>query len=58
MGNVGQKIHMEKKIQSIASAIDVFPSFLNLKDQGLFCLGYYHQRKDLFTKRKMRVINK
>jgi len=52
MENVGQKIYIEKKIQSIASAIDVFPSFLNLKDQGLFCLGYYHQRKDLFTKRK------
>ncbi|XXF79370.1 type I-C CRISPR-associated protein Cas8c/Csd1 [Myxococcaceae bacterium GXIMD 01537] len=28
-----------------------FPSILKLEDQGLFAVGYYHQREDFFTKR-------
>jgi CRISPR-associated protein Csd1 len=28
-----------------------FPRVLNLEDQGLFAVGYYHQREAFFTKR-------
>jgi CRISPR-associated protein Csd1 len=44
----------EKLIQEILSALqppNPFPLALNLEDQGLFAVGYYHQRQDLFTKR-------
>ncbi len=32
-----------------------FPASLSLQDQGLFILGYYHQRQDFFTPRKDKV---
>jgi len=44
----------EKLIQEILSVLrpeKAFPSALTLEEQGLFALGYYHQRQDLFTKR-------
>jgi len=40
----------DKKIEEIISAINDFPAFLSLEDQGLFALGYYHQRQAFFTK--------
>lgn len=45
------KIHREKQIQEICGKLDGFPSHLNLNDQGLFALGYYHQRQAIFTKK-------
>lgn len=48
----GQKTNREKLVQDILSPINAFPSFLNLEGQGLFALGYYHQRKDFFTKKE------
>jgi CRISPR-associated protein Csd1 len=52
--------HMEKSdwgdrynrmIEEVMSGIDRFPTYLTLEDQGIFMLGYYHQRKDFFKKR-------
>lgn len=48
---IGSKIYHEKIIQQIFGNIDGFPTHLNLKDQGLFAIGYYHQRQDFFTKK-------
>ena len=31
---------------------DPFPKRLSLDEQGIFILGYYHQRTSLFTKRE------
>ena len=45
------KIHREKQIQEICGRVNGFPSHLNLNDQGLFALGYYHQRQAIFTKK-------
>ena len=47
---VGQKITREKLAQEIVDGIDVMPSHLSLQDQAQFAIGYYHQRKALFTK--------
>ena len=51
--NIGSKINRERLVQEILSSVDSqgLPSQLNLKAQGLFAIGYYHQRKDLFTKK-------
>jgi CRISPR-associated protein Csd1 len=49
--DTGAKIHREKNIQEICGKLSEFPSHLNLRDQGLFAIGYYHQRQDFFTKK-------
>jgi CRISPR-associated protein Csd1 len=43
------RIYHEKRIQEIAGKLDEFPSHLSLRDQGLFAIGYYHQRQHIFT---------
>ncbi len=48
----GSKVHHEKQIQEICGRVDSFPSHLNLNDQGLFALGYYHHRQNIFTKKQ------
>ena len=50
----GPKIHKEQLIQSILDGLDAakgFPAHLRLEEQGMFALGYYHQRKAFFTKK-------
>ena len=33
------------------SGIDEFPAFLTLEEQGMFMIGYYHQRKEFYRKK-------
>lgn len=40
----------QRRISNIMSDLGEFPSHLNLEDQGLFAIGYYHQRQALYTK--------
>lgn len=40
----------EKNIGEIMDGIKEFPSHLNLEEQGLFAVGYYHQRQHRFVK--------
>jgi len=55
--NGGQKVNRERLIQDIIGEFTEFPSHLNLKDQGKFAIGYYHQRKDFFTKKEKPTSN-
>ncbi len=48
----GRKVNREKLVQEIMGRLDTFPSHLSLEDQGLFAIGYYHQRQDFFTSNK------
>ncbi|WP_071650326.1 type I-C CRISPR-associated protein Cas8c/Csd1 [Spirochaeta thermophila] len=50
--NVGRKVNLEKTIQEILHGIDDFPAFLPLEEQGMFALGYYHQRQALFQSKE------
>lgn len=47
----GFAVFFDKKIQEILSSFDAsaLPSFLNPENQGLFAIGYYHQRQDFFA---------
>lgn len=47
----GAKVNRERLVQDIMEAISSggFPKQLNLQAQGVFAIGYYHQRKSLFT---------
>ena len=52
--NGGAKVNRERLVQEIMSSIGSsgFPSQFPLKKQGIFAIGYYHQRKDFFTKKE------
>ena len=54
---VGQKIGREKLVQEIMDGIDSMPAHLRLQDQALFAIGYYQQRKALFTKMESETDN-
>lgn len=43
---------IDRRIQEVLGTIRGFPNHLNLEEQGLFVLGYYHQRQALFTKKE------
>lgn len=48
--NDGRDWGSEKRIEDIMQSIWEFPAHLSLDDQGLFAIGYYHQRKDFYPK--------
>ena len=48
----GIKTNREKLIQAIHGPLDGYPAHLNLEAQGLFAIGYYHQRQDFYTKKE------
>lgn len=47
----GWRVNADKRIQEIMAHIAEFPPHLDLENQGLFAIGYYHQKQDLFTKK-------
>ncbi|HEY0330963.1 MAG TPA: type I-C CRISPR-associated protein Cas8c/Csd1 [Rhodopseudomonas sp.] len=52
--NKGLAIVLERRVgeimETMSPGADPFPSHLPDKQQGLFALGYYHQRNDFFAK--------
>lgn len=50
---MGHKVHRDKLVQEIYSHLKAqnLPSHLSLPEQGLFSVGYYHQRNAFFTKK-------
>lgn len=40
----------DKEISEIMEGLDGFPARLNLQEQGMFILGYYHQKEDFFSR--------
>jgi CRISPR-associated protein Csd1 len=47
----GRAIHYDIMTQDIIAGFSDYPKTLKAEEQGLFMIGYYHQRKDFFTKR-------
>lgn len=48
----GAKVNSEKLMQQIVEPLDDFPAHLNLAEQGLFALGYYHQTQAFYASKK------
>ncbi len=52
---MGLKISFEKSITNLEEKITMdsqpIPARMNLQDQGLFILGYYHQTQKRYTKK-------
>ncbi len=49
--DVAAKVYRERRVQQICAKIANFPTQLGLQGQGLFVLGYYHQRMHIFSKK-------
>ena len=47
----------DRMIEEIMQDIKGFPAHLSLDNQGLFAIGYYHQRKDFFIKSEKKEDN-
>ncbi len=48
----GLKVNRERLVQRIHAPLNGYPAHLNLEEQGLFAIGYYHQREDFFRKKE------
>jgi len=48
----GKKTYHESKLSKLMNLLDInnnpLPKGLSLEEQGIFVLGYYHQRQDFF----------
>lgn len=49
--NGGRVTYFERLLGEIMGNLRDFPAHLNMHEQGLFAIGYYHQRQDFFTKK-------
>lgn len=47
--NKGRVVNFEQLLGEIMDKLKDFPAHLNMHEQGLFAIGYYHQRQSLFT---------
>lgn len=52
----GRAIQLQWEIRQILEHCQKFPSHLNLEQQGLFAIGYYHETQFLFTKDALKTI--
>ena len=49
----GASVYYEKMMTELYSSIDQsYPVRMSLQDQGIFQIGYYHQRQKLYTKKE------
>ena len=46
----GAYFGIQRDLEEISSRIEAFPRTLSLREQGLFALGYYHQRHARWSK--------
>ena len=42
----------DRQIEEILGHIKEFPAHMALDQQGMFAIGYYHQRQDFYTKKE------
>lgn len=50
--NKGRVVNLERLLGEITGRFNDFPAHLNLREQGRFAIGYYHQRQDFFAKKE------
>lgn len=46
----GQSVLRERELGTIMNELSEFPDVLSMESQGMFAIGYYHQRQSYFTK--------
>ena len=48
----GRRVNREKLMQEVMACITTFPAHLDLEQQGLFALGFYHQTQSFYKSSK------
>jgi CRISPR-associated protein Csd1 len=48
----GLESFYQSRLGEVMDGLATFPRTLSLEEQGLFALGYYHQRQDLYKKQE------
>jgi len=43
-------VSIDKRIEEVMDCIQAFPPHLSLEEQGMFAIGYYHQKQDFYKK--------
>jgi CRISPR-associated protein Csd1 len=51
----GWAVNQEKLLQEVMGGLERFPPTLTLEEQGLFALGFYHQRQAFYVKKEGAV---
>jgi len=54
----GRAVQLQWEIRQILEYCQKFPNHLNLEQQGLFAIGYYHETQFLFTKDALKNLFK
>ena len=49
-----RQVYYEHRLGEVMGKLDGFAHHLGLEDQGLFAVGYFHQRQDLFAKKNRK----
>lgn len=52
--NKGRTVYFEKLLGEIMNKLNGFPAHLGLHEQGMFAVGYYHQRQAFYTKNNLK----
>ena len=47
----GLAVNTDRLLQAVLGEVHDFPKTMNLEQQALFALGFYHQRQDFFAKK-------
>lgn len=53
----GLEVFYQTQLGEVMAGLATFPSTLSLEEQGLFALGYYHQRQDFYKKHDQNTDN-
>ena len=53
----GLESFYQSQLGEVMAGLAIFPATLTLEEQGLFALGYYHQRQDSFKKQENKPDN-
>lgn len=53
LDRAGRVVTFEQLLGEIIAKLDKFPAHLDLHEQGMFAIGYYHQRQAFFTKKQV-----
>jgi CRISPR-associated protein Csd1 len=53
----GSETFYQRRLGEVVDGIAHFPPTLSMEEQGLFALGYYHQRQDFFKKTESKQPN-
>ena len=49
--------YYDKMVGQILLNINEFPAIFSIEEQGMFILGYYHQREDIYTSKQIKEEN-